>query len=202
MPLSWCHFLLASFTVCDPIGPLWRQRGLSEPPHSIVALFLHFCLFRITSECHSTQVFFFSPRWSSFHKEPLVENNVKLFFSGRPPETVNHFNWLLSMQRSSGSILRSFVHNPMFMTIADNRNEDWLVNWELCLMAELHLHHYNLIQCPRQCGCCTQPVLRPTIPSTLIRELVPKILFQLFHLGQLLPSRLKGTSHLFLGTWP
>ena len=36
---------------------------------------------------------------------------------------------------------RSFGHDPPFMTIGEGRNEDWPVDWELCLLAQLSLHH-------------------------------------------------------------
>ena len=95
--------------------------------------------------------------------------------AGHPPEKT-HFG--CSYPRSC-----SFGHDPPFMTIGEGRNEDWPVDWELCLLAQLSLHHHGAAKRTQNCSCWSNSLGHLTFPCTLTREQDPKIL-ELLHLGK------------------
>ena len=116
---------------------------------------------------------------------------------------MNHLNWLLSMWRSSSSSTAkgesshpaeethlshldpqscSFSHYPQLVTIGEGWNKDQPVNRELCLLAQLSLHHNRPVQSPDHSRQCTNPSL-DLLHSPITQEQDPKIL-ELLHLRQ------------------
>ncbi|KAK0140004.1 hypothetical protein N1851_023076 [Merluccius polli] len=69
------------------------------------------------------------------------------------------------------------------MTIGEGRNVDRLVNRELCLSAQLPLHHDGSVQSPHYCRRCTDPPVDLPLHPPLTREQDPEVL-ELLHLGQ------------------
>ncbi|KAK0146020.1 hypothetical protein N1851_014720 [Merluccius polli] len=69
------------------------------------------------------------------------------------------------------------------MTIGLGRNEDRLVNRELCLSAQLPLHHDVSVQSPHYCRRRTDPPVDLPLHPPLTREQDPEVL-ELLHLGQ------------------
>ncbi len=57
----------------------------------------------------------------------------------------------------------SFGHYPKLMTIGEDWNEDQLVNWKICLLAQLPLHHDSPVKCLHYCWCCTNPPVDLTL---------------------------------------
>ena len=83
------------------------------------------------------------------------------------------------------------------MTIVEGCNvDDWLVNRELYLPAQLSLHHDRPIQWPHYCSRCTDPPVNLALHPSLTREQGSKIL-ELLHLREELSSNPQGASHLF-----
>ena len=71
----------------------------------------------------------------------------------------------------------------MFVTIGEGRNEDRLVNRDLCFLAQFSLHHNG------------QTPVDLSLHFPLTREQDPKVL-ELLHLGHVLPPDLKKAVHL------
>ncbi|KAK0130536.1 hypothetical protein N1851_035235 [Merluccius polli] len=69
------------------------------------------------------------------------------------------------------------------MTIGEGRNVDRLVNRELCLSAQLPLHHDGSVQSPHYCRRRTDPPVDLPLNPPLTREQDPEVL-ELLHLGQ------------------
>ncbi|KAK3560234.1 hypothetical protein QTP86_002183 [Hemibagrus guttatus] len=90
----------------------------------------------------------------------------------------------------------SYLFGPELMTIGESRNVDLLVNRELCLLAQLLLHHNRPVHRPYYCCRCTDPSVNLTIHPSLTRKQDPEIL-KFLHLRKDLPSNLEGASHLF-----
>ncbi len=68
--------------------------------------------------------------------------------------------------------LVSFGHYPKLMTIGEGSNEDRLVNRELCLSAQLSLHHDGSVQHPHYCRHCTDPLVHlPSLVNKTLRYL-------------------------------
>ena len=84
----------------------------------------------------------------------------------------------------------------MFMTIGEGRNVDWPVNQELCLSAQVSLHHDRLIHWLHYCRHCTDLPVNLTLHAALTREQNPKIL-ELPHSRQELSPNQEGASQLF-----
>ena len=57
----------------------------------------------------------------------------------------------------------SFGHDPSIKTIGEGRNEDWPVDWKLCLPAQLPFYHNCAMKCMQHHTCCSNS--RPIIPS-------------------------------------
>ncbi|KAK0137965.1 hypothetical protein N1851_025840 [Merluccius polli] len=82
------------------------------------------------------------------------------------------------------------------MTIGEGRNVDRLVNRELCLSAQLPLHHDGSVQSPHYCRRSTDPPVDLPLHPPLTREQDPEVL-ELLHLGQDLIPDPEGALHPF-----
>ncbi len=114
-----------------------------------------------------------------FYSELLPDDRASHPISkGEPshPTEEAHFGRLYS--RSC-----SFGHYPKLMTIGEGRNKDRPVNRELCLSAQLPLHHDGSVQSPHYCRRCTDPPVDLSLHPSLTREQDPEIL-KFLHLGQ------------------
>lgn len=61
-----------------------------------------------------------------------------------------------------------FGHYPQFVTTGEGWSVDWLVNWELCILAQLLLHHNSLVPHPHYCSCCPYPPVSLTLDFTSV----------------------------------
>ena len=84
------------------------------------------------------------------------------------------------------------------MTIGEGRNEDRLVNRELCLSAQLPLHHDESVQSLYYCKRRTDPPVDLLLHPPLTCEQDPKVL-ELLHLGQDLIPDPESALHPFPG---
>ena len=88
----------------------------------------------------------------------------------------------LSLRESPATLRRKLIraactrdlvlsgHYPELMTIGEGRNVDRLVNRELCLSAQLPLHHDGSVQSPHYCRRRTDPPVDLPLHPPLTRD--------------------------------
>ncbi len=82
--------------------------------------------------------------------------------ASHPPEET-HFSRLFSWSHSFG-------HDPSFMTIAEERNKNWPVDQELCLLAQLSFHHNSALQQAQNGSRCCDSLAKFSLHSSLTHE--------------------------------